>query len=85
MALKYHAKANDPFAILRGTCHLFFQDCAAAKPAHTQPADYPVELTQIEKRPPRIAPWTKPQHGMGSFAAKRGGSSISQNTPIRQG
>ncbi len=30
LALKYQAMAKDPFAFLRGSCHLFYQDYAAA-------------------------------------------------------
>ncbi len=30
LALKYRAMANDPFAFLRGSCHLFYQDYAAS-------------------------------------------------------
>ncbi len=32
LALKYRAMAADPFAFLRGSCHLFYQDYAAAGP-----------------------------------------------------
>ncbi len=38
LALKYRAMAADPFAFLRGSCHLFYRDYAAAGIADAAPA-----------------------------------------------
>ena len=38
LALKYRAMADNPFAFLRGSCHLFYQDYAAAGVSHPAPA-----------------------------------------------
>jgi uncharacterized protein (DUF2252 family) len=38
LALKYRAMAADPFAFLRGSCHLFYQDYADANPDIAAPA-----------------------------------------------
>lgn len=38
LALKYRAMAADPFAFLRGSCHLFYQDYAASGPCLDTPA-----------------------------------------------
>ncbi len=35
--LKYEAMAENPFRFFRGTCHLFYQDLAAAKPLPLSP------------------------------------------------
>ncbi len=40
LALKYRAMAADPFAFLRGSCHLFYQDYAAASPDVLAPATW---------------------------------------------
>lgn len=38
LALKYRAMAADPFAFLRGSCHLFYQDYATSGPDLATPA-----------------------------------------------
>lgn len=40
LALKYRAMADNPFAFLRGACHLFYQDYAAAGISHPAPATW---------------------------------------------
>ena len=35
--LKYEAMAENPFRFFRGTCHLFYEDLAAAKPLPLSP------------------------------------------------